>query len=33
MMKRMLEDYKSDPESVPAHMRDHFKKMLENEEK
>jgi ABC-type multidrug transport system ATPase subunit len=29
MMKRMLEQYKKDPESVPAHMRDHFKKMLE----
>ncbi|MHA1288643.1 MAG: ATP-binding cassette domain-containing protein, partial [Candidatus Thorarchaeota archaeon] len=32
MMKRMLEQYKKDPDSVPAHMRDHFKKMLEKEE-
>jgi ATP-binding cassette subfamily B protein len=31
MMKRLLEQYKRDPESVPAHMRDHFEKMLEEE--
>jgi len=29
MMKRLLEQYKTDPESVPEHMREHFKKMLE----
>ena len=29
MIKRMLEQYKTDPESVPEHMREHFKKMLE----
>ena len=32
MIKRMLEQYKKDPESVPAHMREHFQKMLEKEE-
>ena len=32
MMKRMLEQYKKDPNSVPAHMRSHFEKMLEEEE-
>lgn len=31
MMKRMLEQYKKDPDSVPAHMRDHFKRMSEKE--
>lgn len=31
MMKRLLEQYKKDPESVPAHMRGHFEKMLEKE--
>ncbi len=29
MMKRMLKQYKTDPESVPEHLREHFKKMLE----
>jgi hypothetical protein len=32
MIKKMLEQYKKDPESVPVHMRDHFKKMLEESE-
>ena len=31
MMKRMHEQYKKDPDSVPAHMRDHFKRMSEKE--
>jgi ABC-type multidrug transport system ATPase subunit len=32
MMKRLLEQYKKDPNSVPAHMHSHFEKMLQNEE-
>lgn len=31
MMKKMLEQYKKDPDSVPLHMRDHFKRMSERE--
>ncbi len=31
MMKRLLEQYKKDPSSVPAHMHSHFEKMLEKE--
>ncbi len=31
MMKRLFEQYKKDPDSVPAHMHDHFKKMSEKE--
>jgi ATP-binding cassette subfamily B protein len=31
MMKRLLEQWKKDPDSVPAHMHDHFKRMSEEE--
>jgi 2-oxoglutarate dehydrogenase complex dehydrogenase (E1) component-like enzyme len=31
MMKRMHEQYKKDPDSVPAHMHDHFKRMSKRE--
>ena len=31
MMKRLYEQYKKDPDSVPAHMHDHFKRMSEKE--
>jgi hypothetical protein len=31
MMKRLYEQYKKDPDSVPPHIRDHFKRMSERE--
>ena len=31
MMKRMYEQWKKDPDSVPAHMHDHFKRMSDKE--
>jgi ABC-type multidrug transport system fused ATPase/permease subunit len=31
MMKKLLEQWKKDPDSVPAHMHDHFKRMSEKE--
>jgi len=31
MMKKLLEQWKKDPDSVPAHMHDHFKRMSERE--
>jgi ATP-binding cassette subfamily B protein len=31
MMKKLYEQYKKDPNSVPAHMHDHFKRMRERE--